>query len=45
MMDYSPGADHSEVPDPYYGEASGFVEVAEMLKPAIRGLIQTIRTG
>jgi len=42
MMDYTQGAENPEVPDQYYGETSGFVEVAEMLEPAIRGLIRTI---
>ena len=44
MMDYWPDTEMSEVPDPYYGDTSGFVEVMEMLKPAIRGLIRAIRT-
>lgn len=45
MMDYSPHAEMPEVPDPYYGDTAGFEEVAEMLKPAVRGLIRAIRSA
>ena len=41
MLDFVEGYG-SEVPDPYYGEYDGFVEVAEMLQPAIRALLHSV---
>ena len=42
MLDYSKQYQHSEVPDPYYGEA-GFDRVFDMVSEASQGLLQHIR--
>ncbi len=42
MLDYSKQHQHSEVPDPYYGEA-GFDRVFDMVSEASQGLLQHIR--
>jgi protein-tyrosine phosphatase len=33
-----------EVPDPYYGGASGFDDVLDMVDAACRGLLERLRT-
>jgi protein-tyrosine phosphatase len=35
---------HAEVPDPYYGGASGFDEVIDVCERACRGLLENIRS-
>jgi len=39
VMDYAPEAHSREVPDPYYGGATGFEEVLDLLEQASRGLV------
>lgn len=42
---YDPEADGDEVPDPYYGGASGFETVYEMVHRACQGLLERLRTA
>jgi protein-tyrosine phosphatase len=37
------GATEDEVPDPYYGGASGFERVLDLVEEASRGLLETLR--
>jgi protein-tyrosine phosphatase len=39
------GSRESEVPDPYYGGASGFERVLDLVEEASRGLLEHIRNG
>ncbi len=39
VMDYASEIDMEEVPDPYYGNASGFETVYELLNEAIEGVL------
>lgn len=43
VRSFDPNAKTAEVPDPYYGEAEDFEEVAEMLEVACQGIIDAIR--
>lgn len=42
MTDYSRQYNHDHVPDPYYGGASGFELVLDLLEDAVEGLLQAI---
>lgn len=44
MVDYSQGPHPGLVPDPYYGGASGFEQVLNLLEDACDGLLQHLRT-
>lgn len=44
LREYDPGADGDEVPDPYYGGASGFETVYEMVHRACQGLLERLRS-
>ncbi len=39
MMEFAPDAESVDVPDPYYGSASDFDQVLDLLEPACRGLV------
>lgn len=41
LLDYSSG-DETEVPDPYYGGASGFERVLDLVEDASRGLLEML---
>lgn len=43
MTDYSQQYNHDHVPDPYYGGASGFELVLDLLEDATEGLLQAIK--
>lgn len=43
LRSFDPDADDVDVPDPYYGEYSGFVEVLGMVEAAMPGLVQWVR--
>jgi low molecular weight protein-tyrosine phosphatase len=45
VMDYAPAAHAREVPDPYYGGATGFEEVLDLLEEAADGLLQQLIAG
>ena len=42
FLDYAPGRDETEVPDPYYGARNGFDQVFDMVEDASRGLLLDI---
>ncbi|MBL8088575.1 MAG: low molecular weight phosphotyrosine protein phosphatase [Chthonomonas sp.] len=42
MLSWDPKSTREEVPDPYYGGPEGFSEMAAMLEPACRGLLQIL---
>ncbi len=42
FLDYAPQLDLREVPDPYYGDASGFEDVLDLAAAASRGLIAAL---
>ena len=42
FLAYAPDLGESEVPDPYYGGASGFDRVLDLIEAASRGLLDTI---
>ncbi len=42
MTDYSSNTSHDHVPDPYYGGASGFELVLDILEDACSGLLKSI---
>lgn len=43
FMNFAPHLNHREVPDPYYGGASGFEQVLDMVETASHGLLKDIR--
>ena len=43
FLDYAPDLKINEVPDPYYGGASGFDEVFDMVEVASQGLLNEIK--
>ncbi|MEN8174708.1 MAG: low molecular weight protein-tyrosine-phosphatase [Pseudomonadota bacterium] len=45
FMDFAPDWGVREVPDPYYGGASGFQSVFDMVEAASRGLLEEIRNA
>jgi len=44
MREFDPEAEHEDVADPYYGGEEGFETMYEILKPACRGLLESIRS-
>ena len=43
FMEFAPDRPEEEVPDPYFGGASGFDRVLDMIEEAARGLLAEIR--
>ena len=43
FLEYAPHLNIREVPDPYYGGASGFDRVLDMVEAASQGLLKSIR--
>ena len=43
VMDYAPGLSGIGVPDPYYGGATGFERVLDLIESASEGLLAEIR--
>jgi protein-tyrosine phosphatase len=43
FMDFAPHMRTREVPDPYYGGASGFERVFDLVEAAAEGLLKDIR--
>jgi protein-tyrosine phosphatase len=43
FLDYAPDLGRQEVPDPYYGGASGFEEVLDLCAAASRGLLAVLQ--
>lgn len=42
LRTFDPGADHDEVPDPYYGGPDGFERMYEMIDRACRHLLERV---
>jgi protein-tyrosine phosphatase len=45
FMDFAPDTAVTEVPDPYYGGASGFEQVLDLVEAASGGLVEQLRRG
>lgn len=45
LLEFAPDSGRDEVPDPYYGGASGFDEVLDLVEEAAAGLLGQIRRG
>jgi protein-tyrosine phosphatase len=45
FMDFAPDTTLAEVPDPYYGGASGFEQVLDLVEAASAGLVDQLRRG
>jgi protein-tyrosine phosphatase len=43
LLDFAPGIDLDDVPDPYYGGAEGFEQMLDLIEVASRGLLAHIR--
>lgn len=43
LLEFAPHLNEREVPDPYYGGASGFERVIDLVEEAARGLLADIR--
>ena len=43
LLEYAPGLEISEVPDPYYGGTTGFERVLDLIEQAAAGLLAEIR--
>ena len=39
LLEFAPGLDTSEIPDPYYGNAQGFERVLDLCEAGARGLL------
>lgn len=42
FLDFAPGHEGRDVPDPYYGDAGGFEEVLDMVEAGAEGLLRHI---
>jgi len=42
FMDFAPGFGRRDVPDPYYGGATGFEEVLDLVEEGARGLLASL---
>ena len=42
FLDYAPQLERQDVPDPYYGGATGFEEVLDLVEEAARGLLAAL---
>jgi protein-tyrosine phosphatase len=43
FLEYAPDLGANEVPDPYYGGATGFERVLDLIEEASQGLLAEIR--
>ena len=43
LLDYAPGRQEREVPDPYYGGRNGFEQVLDLVDEACAGLLDELR--
>ena len=43
LLEFAPQAQHTEVPDPYYGGPNGFEHVLDLIEEAVRGLLAHLR--
>ncbi len=42
FLEFAPGLARREVPDPYYGGATGFEDVLDLVEEAARGLLAAL---
>ena len=45
LLDFAPGFEGQEVPDPYYGSPQGFDRVLELCEAGVRGLLMSDLSG
>jgi protein-tyrosine phosphatase len=45
LLDFAPEQPLRDVPDPYYGKADEFAQVARLIDAGVRGLIAQLRAG
>ncbi len=43
LMDFAPGSDGQEVPDPYYGGDDGFERALDLIEAAVDGLVLEVK--
>ena len=43
LRSFDPGADGTDVADPYYGDDAGFTTVVEQVRAAVPGLLDHVR--
>lgn len=43
FLDYAPGIELEEVPDPYYGGLNGFEQIMDLVEEAAKGLLRHVR--
>ncbi len=43
LMDFAPGPDRQDVPDPYYGSGDGFERALDLIEAAVDGLILELK--
>ncbi|MDH3412377.1 MAG: low molecular weight phosphotyrosine protein phosphatase [Gammaproteobacteria bacterium] len=43
LMDFAPGPDRQDVPDPYYGGGDGFERALDLIEAAVDGLILELK--
>ena len=45
LLDFAPGLQGQDVPDPYSGDAAGFERVLDLCESGVRGLLDALRGG
>ena len=45
LLEFAPGMDTSEIPDPYYGNTQGIERVLDLCEAAARGLVRHCQTA
>ena len=45
MREFDSGVTDPDVPDPYYGGEEGFEAMYQILEPACRGLLESLRAA
>lgn len=45
LMDFAPGPDGQEIPDPYYGGQDEFERTLDLIEAAVEGLILEVKAG
>jgi len=45
FLDFAPGREGQDVPDPYYGDSAGFEHVLDLIEAGCDGLLTALRDG
>ena len=45
FLDFAPGFEGQDMPDPYFGDAAGFERVLDLCEAGARGLVDALRAG